>query len=359
MGSTAAAAQPEQGKPIRVGVVGLGYFGAFHAQKYAVSPGCELVAVVDHNFEGAEKFVLEYGIQAYTDHRDLIGRVDAVSIVTPVAEHYGVAKDFLLAGVHVLVEKAITETTEQADELIQLAREQGVVLQVGHLERFNPAFSQLSADLHTPTYIETHRLTGFREHATNVSVVLDLMVHDLDLVHTLVRSPVKSVQAKGVSVYSDSLDLVNAVVYFENGAVANLTASRVSLKPQRTIHLFQQQAHTCLDMQNKSIMTQHQKPDGSLEVETRQLDNADTLRAEVQAFLHAIQSGGQPVVSGEDGRRALDTAIRIAQAVEQGRNRCEPLMVSDGDRRGYVTHDCHPETREPFFSRTSLVKETE
>ena len=359
MGSTTAATQPEQGKPIRVGVVGLGYFGTFHAQKYALSPGCELVAVVDRNLEGAEKFALGHGAQAYTDHRDLIGRVDAVSIVTPVAEHYGVAKDFLLAGVHVLVEKAVTETTEQADELIQLAKERGLVLQVGHLERFNPAFSQRPADLHAPSYIETHRLTGFREHTTNVSVVMDLMVHDLDLVHTLVCSPVKSVQAKGVSVYSDALDLVNAVVHFENGAVANLTASRVSSKPQRTIHLFQHQAHICLDMQNKSIVTQQQKADGSLEIETRQLDSADTLRAEVQAFLHAIQFRSQPVVSGEDGRRALDTAIRIAQAVEHGRNRSEPLLVSDGERCGYVTHDCHPETREPFFSRTSFVKETE
>lgn len=359
MSSTEAVTQPDQGKPIRVGVVGLGYFGTFHAQKYAGSPGCELVAVVDHNPEGAEKFALENDAQVYTDHLDLIGRVDAVSIVTPVAEHYEVAKDFLMAGVHVLVEKAITETTEQADELIQLAKDQGVVLQVGHLERFNPAFGQLPADLRSPTYIETHRLTGFREHTTNVSVVLDLMVHDLDLVHTLIRSPVKSVLAKGVSVYSDSLDLVNAVVHFENGAVANLTASRISLKPQRTIHLFQHQAHTCLDMQNKSIVTQRQKPDGSLEVETQQLENADTLRAEVQAFLHAIQSHGQPVVSGEDGRLALDTAIRIGIAVEQGCNRLEPLMVTDGGRDGYVTHDYHPETREPFFSRTSLVKETE
>lgn len=349
------AAQPGQGRPIRVAVVGLGYFGTFHGQKYAASPGCELVAVVDRNFEGAEKFALEYGAQAYTDHRDLIGRVDAVSIVTPVAEHYEVAKDFLMAGVHVLVEKAVTETTEQADELIRLAKDRGLVLQVGHLERFNPAFSQLPADLHTPTYIETHRLTGFREHTTNVSVVMDLMVHDLDLVHTLVRSPVKSVQAKGVSVYSDSLDLVNAVVSFESGAVANLTASRVSLEPQRTIHLFQQQAHTCLDMQNKSIVTQRQEPDGSLTTETQQLDNVDTLRAEVQAFLHAIQTGGQPVVSGEDGQRALDTAIRIAEAVEQGCDRRDPLMVNGGEHRAYVTHDCHPETREPFFFRPSLV----
>lgn len=355
MGSKVAAVQLERGEPLRVGVVGLGYFGVFHAQKYAALPGCKLVAVVDRHLEGAEKIALELGAQAYSDHRDLIGRVDAVSIVTPVAQHYAVAKDFLMAGVHVLVEKAVTETTEQADELIQLASDRGLVLHVGHLERFNPAFSQLPADLQAPTYIETHRLTGFREHTTNVSVVLDLMVHDLDLVHTLVRSPVKSVQAKGVSVYSDSLDLVNAVVHFESGATANLTASRVSLKPQRTIHLFQNQAHTCLDLQNKSIVIQRQKPDGSLEVKARQLDNADTLRAEVQAFLHAIQSGGPPAVSGEDGKRALDTALRIAQAVEEGRDRREPLTVSDGERRGYVTYDHHPETRAPFFARTSFV----
>jgi predicted dehydrogenase len=358
MGSTKAASDSEKGAVIRAGVVGLGYFGTFHAEKYATLPGCELVGVVDHHLDGAEKIAMEYDAQAYTDHRDLIGRVDAVSVVTPVGQHYAVAKDFLEAGVHVLVEKAITETTEQAEELIQLAKKNGLILQVGHVERFNPAFRHLPENLRQPSYIETHRLTQFRERAANASVVLDLMVHDIDLVHALVRAPIKSVQAKGISVYSDELDLVNAVLHFANGAVANLTASRVSMEPQRTIHLFQHHAYTCLDMQKKSIVTQRQTEGDGLGLDELQLDNEDTLRAEVASFLEAINSGSEPVVTGYDGLMALDTAIRIGEAIEEGLDSSEPLQVGSGDHAGYVTHDHHPETREPFFSRTSLIERT-
>ncbi|MDQ2078147.1 Gfo/Idh/MocA family protein [Marinimicrobium sp. ABcell2] len=360
MGSTTAASGSETAAPIRAGVVGLGYFGTFHAEKYATLPGCDLVGVVDHNLEGAEKIATEYGAHAYTDHEDLIGLVDVVSVVTPVGQHYAVAKDFLEAGVHVLVEKSITETTEQAEELIQLAKKNGVTLQVGHVERFNPAFSHLPDDLRNPTYIETHRLTQFRQRAANVSVVLDLMIHDIDLVQSLVRSPVQSVQAKGISVYSDALDLVNAVVQFENGTVANLTASRVSMEPQRTLHLFQHQAYTCLDMQKKTIVTQRQTEGGGLDVDELQLENEDTLRAEVAAFLEAVKTGGEPVVTGTDGMLALDTAIRIAEAIEKGKSSNEPLPLGDGKLKGsgYVAHDHHPETREPFFSRTSLIDQS-
>lgn len=347
----------KKGEALRAGVVGLGYFGAFHAEKYATLPGCELVAVADRDSGRAEQVATEYEARAFTDHREMLGLVDVVSIVTPVGAHYAVARDFIEAGVHVLVEKAITATTEEAEHLIQLSRDKGVVLQVGHLERFNPVFRALPDSLRAPTYIEAHRLTQFRQRAVNVSVVLDLMIHDIDLVHTLVQSPLVEVQAKGVSVYSDSLDLVNAVLHFDNGAVANLTASRVSMDPQRSIHLFQHHAYSCLDMHQKSMITQIQKADGGLESDRLQLDNEDTLRTEVADFLHTIKTGGEPTVTGSHGLRALDTAIRIAQAVESSLGQGEPLPVHqarEGDN-GYVTHDRHPETREPFFSRTSLV----
>jgi predicted dehydrogenase len=346
-----------EGGTIRAGVVGLGYYGSFHAEKYATLPGCELVAVADRHIEKADKVAMEHDAKGFTDYRELIGMVDAVSVVTPAGGHFSVARDFLEAGVHVLVEKPITETVAEARELIRLAREKGCRLQVGHLERFNPAFGALPEQLRAPTYIETHRLTRFQSRGHDVSVVLDLMIHDIDLVHALVRSPVTAVQAKGVSVYSDAMDLVNAVIHFESGAVANLTASRASMEPQRTVHLFQHHAYTCLDMHHKSIVTQLQQEDGQLDVDELDLENEDILRTEVAAFLEAVRNGSEPVVTGEDGLRALDTAIRISEVMEQSSDPGEPLPIreSEGSRGRYVTQDHHPDTREPVFSRTSLV----
>lgn len=348
------------GGKIRTGVVGLGYYGSFHAEKYATLPGCELVAVADKNTEKANKSAVALNAQAFTDHRDLIGLVDAVSVVTPTGTHYSVVKDFLKAGIHVLVEKAITKTVEEARELVQLSKVNAVTLQVGHLERFNPTFGALADHLRSPNYIEALRLTRFQKRGDDVNVVLDLMIHDIDLVQALMRSPVAKVQAKGVKVYSNALDLVNAIIHFENGAVANLTASRASVEPQRVIHLFQDHCHTCLDMNQKSVVTQVQDEDGRLEINELQLENEDILRTEVASFLETVRSGSQPVVTGQDGLSALETAIRITEAVEQSLESNEPLPVQDINQvdNGYVTHDCHPETHQPFFSRTSLINHT-
>ncbi|MEA5444340.1 Gfo/Idh/MocA family oxidoreductase [Gammaproteobacteria bacterium AB-CW1] len=344
---------------LRAAVVGVGYYGSFHAEKYATLPGCELVAVADHNEMHGERAAVEYEVPWLRDHRELIGKVDVASVVVPANAHYQVAKDLIEAGIHVLVEKPITESVGQAQELIDLAAANGVTLQVGHLERFNPAFQALPDNLRTPDYVESHRLTPFPKRNVDVSVVLDLMIHDIDLVHALIPSPVRQIEAKGVSVFSDALDLVNAVIHFENGAVANLTASRASTQPQRTLHLFQHNAYTVLDLHAKDLLIQHRASGekGDIAVEEIRCDNQDILRSEVEAFLTAVRSGQMPMVTGQDGKAALATAHHIMEVVRPDRAPMEPLSIDQAvdTHEGHVTHDTHPETREPVFSRSSLV----
>lgn len=350
----------EQNPRLRAAVVGVGYYGSFHAEKYATLPGCELVAVADHNSYHAERAMAEYEVPAYSDHRELIGKVDMVSVVVPAKGHFQVARDLMEAGIHVLVEKPITSTVEEAEELIQLARKHNVRLQVGHLERFNPAFRALPDSLRSPTYIESQRLTPFPKRNADVSVVLDLMIHDIDLVLALTRSPVTSIQAKGVCVFSDALDMVNAVIRFESGAVANLTASRASTQPQRTLHLFQQNAYTTLDLHAKDLVIQHRRSDDQEDIATEEIrcDNADVLRTEVLGFVEAVRSGQQPPVTGEDGLAALAVANWIMEVVEKDQAPMEPIAIfpdGDGSVRSHVHHDPHPETQETVFSRSSLV----
>lgn len=352
--------RPTPLKPLRTAVVGLGYYGSFHAEKYATLPGSRLVGLVDHQSERAQKKAAELGTRVFGDHRELIGQVDAVSVVTPADQHFKVTRDLLEAGVHVLVEKPITQNPAEARELNRLAELHNAVLQVGHLERFNPAFSALPAHLRAPTYMETHRLTRFQQRGDDVSVVLDLMIHDIDLVHALIPGPITHIEARGLSVYSDSLDLVNAVLYFENGSVANLTASRASTSPQRTLHLFQEQSYTCLDMQNKWLAIQELDTNGGLANRRTQLAQQDILRTELASFIEAVQQGKNPVVTGADGLRALSTAVRITEAVALNRD-TGPLPIHKIRYPGpssntHVTHDHHPDTQQPFFARTSLVK---
>lgn len=342
---------------IRIGVVGLGYYGTFHVQKYAKLPGCQLVAVVDADSGRAKTVAMKYGVKALTHYRELIGLVDAVSVVTPTGAHYTIVRALLSAGIHVLVEKAITETAEDARELIRLSEKNKRVLQVGHLERFNPAYQALPKYFHAPFYIETQRLTPFQKRGDDVSVVLDLMIHDIDLVHDLIPFPVVKVQAKGLSLYSNTPDLVNAVIHFQNGAVANLTASRVSQEPQRVIHLFQKKAYARLDMQRKSVVTRLQGESGDTHVGELQLANTDILETEIASFLKAVNNGEKPVVTGRDGLRAVDTALRISEAVEENCGVPVSMGVTEWDRAGDVIYDHHPETREPFFCRTSLVEQ--
>jgi predicted dehydrogenase len=311
-------------KKIRAAVVGVGYLGRFHAQKYAGADSCELVGVVDARAEAREKVAAELSTRAFADHRELIGQVDAVSIATITPAHFPIARDFLSAGVHVLVEKPITETPEEARELIEIAKSKGCVLQVGHLERFNAAILAADPYLTKPRFIECHRLAPYKERGTDVNVVLDLMIHDIDLVQSIVGSPIESIDAIGTPVFSDEIDIANARIRFENGCVANATASRVSLKTERKMRVFEDDAYLSIDLQQKILTLIRKRPGpptaGQLPVsiEEQSLDQGDALKAEIESFLDCIRNGKPPVVGGEAGMRALETAMRITEQVHHG-----------------------------------------
>ena len=306
---------------LRTAVVGVGYLGRFHAQKYASLPGSKLVGVCDPDAGARAKVAAELGVEAFADHHELLGRVDAVSIVTPTTLHHRVARDFLEAGAHVLVEKPITVTVAEARELIDLATARKLVLQVGHLERFNPAILAVAGSLHSPRFIESHRLAPFKPRATDVSVVLDLMIHDIDLIQNVVRSPIVSIDAIGTPVFTDEVDIANARIRFANGCVADATASRISMKSERKLRVFQADAYLSIDLQQKVLTTVRKGaavPAGEMpkvEIDEQSFEQGDALRAEISSFLDAIRSGGRPVVSGEDGLAALETAIRIGELV--------------------------------------------
>lgn len=306
---------------IRAAVVGVGYLGRFHAQKYAQAEGCELVAVVDSREEAREQVAAELKTRALADHRELLGAVDAVSVVTPTPAHFAVARDFLGRGTHVLVEKPITETPAQARELIELAARARRILQVGHLERFNEAIRAAEPYLRSPNFVECNRMAPYRERGTDVNVVLDLMIHDIDIVQTIVAAPIATIDAVGTPVFSEEIDIANARLRFENGCVANVTASRVSVKTERKLRIFGDDAYLSLDLQQKIVTLIRKRTSpvqpGELPVhiEEQSLEQGDALKAEINSFLDCIRNGGQPVVSGEAGLTALETAMRITDQV--------------------------------------------
>jgi predicted dehydrogenase len=318
---TSSASNPSS---LRTAVIGVGYLGRFHAQKYSQLPASQLVAVVDANRQAAEKVATEVGTAALQDYRELFGRVDAVSLAVPTPLHHRIGRELLEQGIHVLVEKPIATTAAEARELIEVAKDRGCVLQVGHLERFNPAIVAAVARLKTPRFVESHRLAPFKQRGTDVSVVLDLMIHDIDLIQELVGRPIEHIDAIGSSVFSGEIDIVNARLRFEGGCVANTTASRISLKQERKIRIFQDDAYLSIDMQQK-ILSVIRKKDAAVAVESaaqvaieeESFDQGDALRDEIAAFLHAVRSKSEPVVTGEDGLRALETAIRIAELVNK------------------------------------------
>jgi predicted dehydrogenase len=306
---------------IRAAVIGVGYLGRFHAQKYAQFPGCELVAVVDGREEVRKAVAAEVGTQPFADYRELLGRVDAISVVTPTPAHFEIAEAFLAAGAHVLVEKPITETPEQARALIAQAAKSARILQVGHLERFNAAVLAAEPHITSPRFMECTRLAPYKERGTDVNVVLDLMIHDIDLVQSLANSEIESIDAIGTPVFSGEIDIANARIRFANGCVANTTASRVSLKTERKLRIFEDAAYISLDLQQK-ILTLIRKREGELQpgqlpviIEEANLEQGDALKSEIESFLDCIRNNKRPIVSGEDGLRALETAIRISEQV--------------------------------------------
>jgi predicted dehydrogenase len=310
-------------RPIRAALVGCGHFGRYHAEKYAALEDAELVAVVDVVPERAAELAARLGAKALGDITDLTGRVEAVSVAVPTRQHCAVASRLLEMGLHVLIEKPIAATLDEADALIALARARCRILQIGHLERFNAAVLALADVLREPLFIESHRLAPFQPRGTDVDVVLDLMVHDIDLIQQIVDAPLLTIDAVGVPVLSARDDIANARLHFEGGCVVNVTASRASLKSERKMRLFQKDAYVSIDFQVGEA-TIARKGEGEMfpgvpeiRLERRGFAANDALRLEIEAFLAAIRGTREVAVSGEDGRRALDTALRITRALQR------------------------------------------
>jgi len=303
---------------LKCAVIGTGYLGKFHADKYAALPECELIAIVDTHQDAANVNAAKHGCQGLSDYRDLLGKVDAVSIAVPTSLHFEIARDFLQAGTHVLVEKPITTTVAEADELIRLAHEKQRVLMVGHLERFNPAILALEGVLNAPSFIESTRLAPFKPRATDVSVVLDLMIHDIDIILDIVDSEIVNIEASGAAVLTNDTDIANARLTFANGCVANVTASRISLKSERKMRLFQKDAYLSVDFQNR-ILSSYQRGEGEMFPgvpnfipNEQSFESSDALLEEIRHFADCCIHGKTPRVPGEAGRRALAAAEAIS-----------------------------------------------
>uniref|UniRef100_A0A7V4G8D0 Gfo/Idh/MocA family oxidoreductase n=1 Tax=Desulfobacca acetoxidans TaxID=60893 RepID=A0A7V4G8D0_9BACT len=311
-------------KPLRVGVIGVGYLGRFHAEKFAALPETHLVGVADLVWERSREVAKALNTEAFADYRLLIPQVEAVSVAVTTKDHFFVVRECLGAGLHVLVEKPITATVAEADELLRLAERRQRLLMVGHLERFNAAMLELKQQVTAPRFIESHRLSFFKERGTDVDVVLDLMIHDLDHVLNLVPSPVAEIRAAGISVLTDTIDLANARLEFADGCIANLTASRMSLKSMRRFRLFQPEAYLAVDFEAQELtIAQRQKgavgliPGVSLDI--RRFPKEDVLLKEIQAFVDAVRLGGVPPITGQEGREALKLAQDIITAMRKAK----------------------------------------
>jgi predicted dehydrogenase len=309
-------------KTIRVAVVGVGYLGKFHAEKYARMKDVQLIGVVDRDFGCAKTVAKIHHTHAYTDYRQLLDQVDAVSIAVPTPYHYEISKDFLLNNVDVLIEKPITVSLEEADKLIQIADQKKLIIQVGHLERFNPAVVALENKITTPRFIESHRLSIFKERGTDVSVVLDLMIHDIDIILNLVRSKLTLIHAAGIPVITDQVDIANARLTFANGCVANVTASRISTKNERKIRLFQQDAYISVDFANHAIdiirKDSNQKDSiiPGMHINHLTYTHGDALNEEIKAFINSARNRKPAEVTGQMGRDALEIALNIMDQIK-------------------------------------------
>lgn len=330
--------------PVRIAVVGVGYFGALHAEKVARLAGSELVAVADVDRARAEAVGRAHGVPGLADYRDLLGRVDAVTVAVPTVSHFEVAGAFLEDGVHVLVEKPITDGTAPAKRLIDLAARRGLVLQVGHLERFSAPILAVRERITRPLYIESDRISPFKPRGTDVNVILDMMIHDIDLILSLVDAPIESVDAIGAPVLSDFEDIANARLRFANGCVATITASRVSTKAERKMRIFQPDCYIGVDFLErtvKAVRREHAKPGSDfpeITIDTQAYGEVDALGQEIAAFAAAVAEGKPPLVSGEDGLKALEAALIITKSLreswERVRHEAETPVQPEGADTG-------------------------
>lgn len=320
---------------VKIGVVGVGHLGQYHVKKFLDIQGCTLVGIYDKNETRSAEISSSLGVKAFPTYDELLDNIDAIDIAATTTHHFDLAKEALLKGRHVFLEKPITSDLAQAEELLKLAGEKKLKIQVGHIERFNPVILQVEDEIDNPMFIESHRLSTFQPRGTDVPVVLDLMIHDIDLILSFIKSPLKEIRASGTGILTPSIDIANARLEFENGAIANVTSSRVSMKQERKIRFFQKNSYISMDFVAKHVTVMKKsagikdilpeillgktdfKPEQLIDV--KNIDASDTgkdaLQMELESFVQCIREDSEPVVDGADGTRALKVAMEIVRII--------------------------------------------
>lgn len=301
---------------LKVAVIGTGALGSIHAKIYSELEGIQLAGICDIDTNKLSLLSKGFGVAGFKDYRQLLGKVDAASIVVPTKDHFRISKDFLEAGTHLLIEKPITQTVEEADQLLSAAKSKNLTLAVGHVERFNAAIEAILKIKGDIKFVECHRLGPFSPRVKDVGVVLDLMIHDIDILLWLIKSPIKNIEAVGVKVLTQHEDIANARIVFENGAVCNITASRVTEKAMRKIRMFQPNAYISLDyIQQDAVI--YTKKLGRIISEQIDIKKEKPLQKEIVSFLDCIKTGKRPLASGEEGRQALSVALEVLKKINQ------------------------------------------
>jgi len=305
-------------KKIRVGVIGVGHLGSIHSKVYSRLDNVKFVGICDCNIQKALEIGEKYGVPSYSDYEELFDKVDAVSIAVPTSLHYNIAKEFLSHNIHTLIEKPITKTLTEADELIDIAKEKKLILQVGHIERFNSAVLAIEPYLQKPKFIECQRLGPFHKRVKDVGVVLDLMIHDIDIVLGLLKKEVVNIEAVGLSTVSDFEDVANVRLTFEDGTVADITASRITKDVVRKIRIFQEESYISLDYQTQEAAL-FKKTEGKILKEKIKIRKEEPLKKELESFVECVETGKRPIVSGVEGRRALQVALEIVKKINSAK----------------------------------------
>ena len=318
---------------VQAAVVGVGHLGCRHARIYSELPDVDLVGVVDIDFNRAVEVAREYGARPLRSIAEIPSEVEAVSVVVPTDRHFDVSRELLSRGFHLLLEKPITETDVQARELLKLAEKANLLIQVGHVERFNPAILALEKILKEPRFIECHRQAPFQIRGTEVGVVLDLMIHDLDIILHLVSSPLESVEAVGVPILSSREDIAQARLKFRNGCIANVSTSRVSSERVRRLRIFQDNAYISIDYIHRRGKV-YRKQGGSITIEELPVPRGEPLRLELESFIESVRLGGRPQVPAEHGLEALTVAMEIIKEVEKSRKKLKKLQNLEEEETG-------------------------
>ena len=305
---------------VKIAVIGIGYLGEFHAQKYKANKDADLIGIVDTNKQRSEEISNKIGVKSYNDYKSIIDQVDAVSIVVPTNLHYKIAKFFIENKKHVLIEKPFASNTAEARKLKNISEKNQIILQIGHLERFNKAFVELKDKVKNPLFIECNRISPFKIRGTEVDVIMDLMIHDLDIIMSINKSKIKNIHASGISVLTNKTDIANARIVFEDNCVCNLSSSRISDKIERKMRVFQKNSYFSLDYQNSSLGTYKKiknKNAISIEKKEKSFPQNDSLKDEIDSFVKCIKNNKKAVVDASDGLNALTYALKISNLIKK------------------------------------------